>query len=200
MKNRKILTVIGLSSLVILGACSSGTTQDSSHENHSTNTTVSEASTSTSVETSIASSEMMHHHDSGEIPPGMKEAENPKYPVGTHVTLTATHMPGMENAQATIVGAYDTTIYEVSYQPTNGGAEVKNHKWVVQEELEDSEEVASAGDTVVLEAEHMEGMKGANATVDEAIQGTVYVVDYEPADGGEMMMNHMWVTEAEITE
>lgn len=92
------------------------------------------------------------------------------------------------------------TIYEVSYQPTNGGAEVKNHKWVVQEELEDSEEAASAGDTVVLEAEHMEGMKGANATVDEAIQGTVYVVDYEPADGGEMMMNHMWVTDDEITE
>jgi hypothetical protein len=130
----------------------------------------------------------------------MKVAENPKYPVGTKVTLTATHMSGMENAQATIVGAYDTTIYEVSYQPTNGSAEVKNHKWVVQEELEDSEKIASVGDTIVLEANHMDGMKGARATVDEAISGTVYVVDYEPTNGGNMVMNHMWVTEDEITE
>jgi hypothetical protein len=88
----------------------------------------------------------------------------------------------------------------VSYQPTNGSAEVKNHKWVVQEELEDSEKIASVGDTIVLEANHMDGMKGARATVDEAISGTVYVVDYEPTNGGNMVMNHMWVTEDEITE
>jgi hypothetical protein len=43
-------------------------------------------------------------------------------------------------------------------------------------------------------------MKGARATVDEAISGTVYVVDYEPTNGGNMVMNHMWVTEDEITE
>jgi hypothetical protein len=191
-----------LSSLFILGACSSGTTQSSSNNSRSTNGESSEASTTmTSTETSISSSDdMMMHHHSGEIPTGMKVAENPKYPVGTKVTLTATHMSGMENAQATIVGAYDTTIYEVSYQPTNGSAEVKNHKWVVQEELEDSEKIASVGDTIVLEANHMDGMKGARATVDEAISGTVYVVDYEPTNGGNMVMNHMWVTEDEITE
>lgn len=197
MKKRVFVT-IGLGSLFILGACSSTTTQDTSHETHVTSSEV--ATTTESSETSVSSDEMMHeHHESGEIPAGMKDAENPKYPVGTQVTLTATHMPGMENGQATVVGAYDTTIYAVSYTPTDGGAEVKNHKWVVQEELQDPNQEVAAGDTVVLEADHMTGMKGATATVDEAIQGTVYVVDYEPADGGEMVMNHMWVTEDEMT-
>lgn len=40
-------------------------------------------------------------------------------------------------AKATIVGAFDDTFtYAISYTPTDGGDPVKNHKWVVQEELE----------------------------------------------------------------
>ncbi|MDO5649036.1 MAG: YdhK family protein [Gallicola sp.] len=140
--------------------------------------------------------EGMHH--GGEIPAGMKDAENPEYPVGTKVILATDHMEGMDGAEATISGAYETTIYEVTYEPTNGGDLVSNHKWVVQEELKDQEGQAKPGDTVILQAEHMEGMKGATATVDNAIQGTAYAVDYTPTNGGEPMEDHMWVTGDEV--
>lgn len=100
--------------------------------------------------------------------------------------------------KATVTAAYDTTIYEITFDPTNGGATVKNHKWVVQEELKDKKNVAKIGDSVILEANHTVGMMGAEATVDEAITGTVYVVDYEATDGSGMVKNHMWVTESEL--
>lgn len=107
-------------------------------------------------------------------------------------------MDGMMDAKATVTAAYDTTIYEITFDPTNGGATVKNHKWVVQEELKDKKNVAKIGDSVILEANHTVGMMGAEATVDEAITGTVYVVDYEATDGSGMVKNHMWVTESEL--
>lgn len=44
----------------------------------------------------------------------------------------------------------------------------------------------------------MEGMKGAEAVVDDAIQGTVYAVDYTPTNGGEKIENHMWVIGDEV--
>lgn len=43
-----------------------------------------------------------------------------------------------------------------------------------------------------------EGMDGAKAQVDKVIEGTVYVVNYIPTDGGEVVENHMWVTEDEL--
>lgn len=50
--------------------------------------------------------------------------------------LTAHHMPGMEGARETVSGAFKTTSYAASHAPTDGGARVTNHKWVVREELE----------------------------------------------------------------
>ena len=49
---------------------------------------------------------------------------------------------------------------------------------------------------MVLTADHMNGMEGAEATIDSATEETVYMVDYE-ADGM-MMTNHKWVVESEI--
>ncbi|MBM7607292.1 hypothetical protein JOD29_000529 [Lysinibacillus composti] len=43
-------------------------------------------------------------------------------------------MPNMKGAEATIVGAYDTTVYMVDYIST-AGEKVKNHKWLVESEL-----------------------------------------------------------------
>ena len=121
----------------------------------------------------------------------------PEFPVGTEVTLTADHMEGMEGATATISGAFDTTTYSVSFTPTDGGEPVTDHKWVVHEELENPGEAPLAeGTEVVITADHMTGMEGAEATIDSATEETVYMVDYE-ADGM-MMTNHKWVVESEI--
>src|SRR5699024_5956657 len=107
-----------------------------------------------------------HEPDGGPPPEGIEEAADPTYAVGETVTLTADHMSGMEGAEATISGAFDTTTYSVSYTPSEGGDPVSDHKWVVHEELEDPDEAPLAeGAQVVLAADHMPGMAGAEATI-----------------------------------
>lgn len=56
----------------------------------------------------------------------------------------------------------------------------------------------TAASKVVLEAEHMPGMKGATATIDSAERTTVYMVTYTPTTGGEPVKNHKWLVENEI--
>lgn len=140
------------------------------------------------------------NHTSGELPEGLKEAQTPKFPVGSQAVILDDHMPGMKGATATIVGAYETTVYAVSYVPTTGGEKVTNHKWVIHEEIENAgEQPFAKGDEVTLMADHMEGMSGATATIDSAEQTTVYVVDYTPTTGGDPVKNHMWVVESELS-
>lgn len=142
-------------------------------------------------------SHMNHKMDGGPVPEEMVAAENPTYPVGSKVTLTADHMPGMDGAAATIVGAYKTYTYAVDYTPTDGGKPVNAHKWVVQEEIKGAgADRLKDGSSVELAADHMEGMQGAKATVAFSTDETVYVIDYV-ADGMEMK-NHKWVVESEI--
>ena len=44
---------------------------------------------------------------------------------------------------------------------------MKNHKWVVNEEIENAKQHGfEKGDSVKLEADHMAGMKGAIAEID----------------------------------
>lgn len=140
----------------------------------------------------------MNHSGSGEVPEGLKEAANPAYPVGSTAIIQDGHMEGMKGAKATIVGAYDTTAYIVSYTPTNGGDPINDHKWVIHEEVEDAgNKPFVAGDEVTLAADHMEGMKGASAMIDSAVKTTVYMIDFTTADGGKVT-NHKWVTEDEL--
>lgn len=141
----------------------------------------------------------MDHSGSGEVPAGLQEAENPTYPVGSQATIKNGHMEGMEGAEATIVGAYDTTAYAVTYTPTTGGEPVENHKWVIHEELENpGDQPLKPGAEVTLAADHMEGMDGAIATIDSAEDTTVYMIDYTPTTGGEPVTNHKWVTDSEL--
>ena len=94
------------------------------------------------------------------------------------------------------LGAYDTYTYSVDYTP-EGGEPVTDHRWVVQEEIEDAgDEQLADGSEVTLLADHMEGMEGVTATIASSTDETVYVVDYE-ADGM-TMTNHKWVVESEI--
>ncbi|MFJ8069536.1 YdhK family protein [Peribacillus sp. NPDC096447] len=142
----------------------------------------------------------MDHSSSEEVPEGLKEAKNPTYEVGSQAILETDHMEGMKGAKATIVGAYDTTAYVISYTPTTGGERVGNHKWVIQEEIKDAgDEPLEPGAEVTVDAAHMEGMDGAKAEIDSAEETTVYVVDYTSTTGGEEVKNHKWVTESELS-
>jgi hypothetical protein len=142
----------------------------------------------------------MDHSGSGEVPEDLAVAENPTYKVGSKAILETDHMEGMKGAEATIVGAFDTTAYAVSYTPTTGGEKVENHKWVIQEEIKDAgKEPLKPGTEVTLEADHMEGMKGATAVIDSAEPTTVYMIDYTPTTDGEKVTNHKWVTESELS-
>lgn len=140
---------------------------------------------------------MAHSPDGGPVPEGMTVAADPQFPKGSRVTLTADHMEGMDGAPATVVGAYTTYTYAVDYTPTTGGEPVTDHRWVVQEEIRDAGDARLPdGAPVILEADHMEGMQGAEATIARSTDETVYVVDYE-ADGM-TMTNHKWVVESEM--
>lgn len=138
-----------------------------------------------------------HGAEGGELPEGMTEQSDPTFAIGSDVTLTADHMEGMDGSPATIVGAYDTTAYSVDYVPTTGGPEVTDHRWVVQEELEDpATEPLADGTPITIDAAHMEGMDGAEGTVHSSTEETVYVVDIEM--DGMTMTDHLWVVESEI--
>lgn len=142
----------------------------------------------------------MVHSSSSEVPADLKAAENPKYPLGSKVTLNADHMKGMKGAEATVVGAYETTAYSVTYTPTTGGAEVPDHKWVIQEEIKDApSQMLQPQTKVTLEADHMKGMKGAAAVIESGQKATVYMVDYKPTTGGKTVKNHKWVIESELS-
>ena len=204
MKKNRILTgILSISAATLLAACSTDTgSQESAAESeaNSIESMAEESSMSGMDEMEGNDMEGMVHDDSGEIPEGLKEAENPTYNVGETATITDGHMEGMEGAEATIVGAFDTVAYEVSYDPTNGGPREENHKWVIHQEIADAgEEPFEPGDEVTLEANHTEGMEGATATIDDAKSTTVYMIDYQPTTGGEEVKNHKWVTDSELS-
>ncbi|MCV7595118.1 YdhK family protein [Micrococcus luteus] len=191
MRKRLMTTVVAgvLGGALVFTGCSTGGDQDqatpsttSHHEGHGS---------------SSDSGGMEHPMDGGPAPEGIETAASPTYPVGTEVTLTADHMEGMDGANATIAGAYDTYTYAVDFTPSTGGEPVKDHKWVVQQEIKDAgDERLADGTEVTLEAEHMEGMEGAEATIASSTEETVYMVDYE--SDGMTMTNHKWVVESEI--
>ncbi|NIK76807.1 hypothetical protein FHS15_001932 [Paenibacillus castaneae] len=140
------------------------------------------------------------HASSGEVPKTLKTADNPVFKVGSQAIIKDDHMKGMRGAVATIVGAYDTTVYSVSYTPTTGGNREENHEWIIQEEIKNaSDKPYKAGTKVILEADHMKGMYGATAKIDSVQKITVYMVDYTPTTGGERIMNHKWVVESELS-
>lgn len=63
---------------------------------------------------------------------------------------------------------------------------------------DDTQSEFNVGDTVVLSADHMPGMKGAIAKID-SIDNGAYEVDYWPTDGSAEVTNHKWVVDSEMT-
>lgn len=142
--------------------------------------------------------EHQHSEDGGAPPAGIEPARHASFKVGDEVVVNADHMPGMKGTTATVVGAFDTTTYAVTYTPTDGSPEVREHRWVVHEELENpGDQPLPNGSSVVLTAEHMHGMKGADATIDYSTDEPVYMVDIESE--AMTQKNHKWVTESELS-
>lgn len=142
--NKKLILYTLLASLIlVLGACANpdDEAQPADEETGNQETTTNE-NENTEKDTDEEMEEMDHsnmdHSGSGEVPKGLKEAKNPIYPVGSKAIIQSDHMKGMKGAEATIVGAYDTTVYTVSYTPTTGGERVEDHKWVIQRRISGS--------------------------------------------------------------
>lgn len=184
---KKQLLFLGAATIIGLSGCGNNTSDDKSPNNN--NEPIQE--------------EMkmeMNHSGTGEVPKNLKVAENATYKIGSEAIIKTDHMKGMDGAVAKIVGAYDTTAYAISYTPVTGGEKVENHKWVIQEEIKDAgDKPLEKGSAVTVEADHMEGMKGAKVEIDAAEQTTVYMIDYTPTTGGEEVTNHKWVTESELS-
>ncbi|MBM0395196.1 DUF1541 domain-containing protein [Staphylococcus pseudintermedius] len=200
VKNKILLVLLSIFAVFLMAACGNGETQPN-EESQSTET---ESRSEEEMDMESDSGAHMEHSademsSSGEVPEDLKEAENPTYEVGSRTIIEAEHMQGMDGAEATISGAFDTTVYTVSYTPTNGGDPVEDHKWVIHEELEGPGEAPlEPGTEVTLDADHMKGMDGATATIDSAEETTVYMVDFVTTDTEEKVQNHKWVTESEL--
>ncbi|WP_099300766.1 YdhK family protein [Bacillus sp. Marseille-P3800] len=190
-KNNSIVaaTLIGLTFTLV--ACGNGETDDTSEtaEKHDTHDEASDEHAGHEMDLS----------SSGEIPEGLEEAEDPLFSVGTTAYIEDGHMPEMNGVEVVITGAFDTTVYTVSYDPTDGGQRVEDHEWVVHEEfVEVGEEPLEIGEEASMDASHMTGMEGAVAEIDSAQSTTVYMVDFTTTDGEEVQ-NHKWVVEEELT-
>jgi hypothetical protein len=197
VQNRTVLFLFTVITALFLAACSNVNGNEHSNANHGEKKTEQEKNSNNMNHEGM---EGMNHSSTGEVPEDLKDAKNPTFKVGSHAIIHADHMEGMNGAEATIVGAYDTTVYTISYTPTTGGDKVTNHKWIIHEEIKDaSDQHYNPGDEIIVEADHMKGMKSATAVIDSAQQTTVYMVDYTPTTGGEKVTNHKWVTEGELS-
>src|SRR5699024_3157522 len=132
MTNKKFMIGIMLIiSVLTLAACTNDNKETGPNEENDENT---------EMESSSDEEMDMEHSGTGEVQDGLKEAENPTYEVGSKAIIETDHMEGMKGAEATIVGAYDTTAYVISYTPTTAGERVENHKWVIQEEIKNADD------------------------------------------------------------
>lgn len=138
------------------------------------------------------------HSTWGHIPEGLKEAENPKFKVGDQVIIHAAHDDDMEGSKGTIVGAYQSTVYSISYQPTTGEEMEENVKWFVREEIDPlGEKELKVGSKVIIEVAREEGMQGAEGVIDTVEDTVVYMVDYTDTEGEEVK-NYQWLKESEL--
>lgn len=140
-----------------------------------------------------------HTNSKADLPDDMQSTDKGKFKKGDTVTINSDHMKGMKGAKGVVKAAYKTHVYEVTYKPKDGKKEVKNHKWVVNEEIENAKQHGfEKGDSVKLEADHMPGMKGAIAEIDNVKETTVYVVDYKATTDDKWVRNHKWMIGSEL--
>lgn len=148
----------------------------------------------------LSAAEMhMEMHNSTTVD-SLAPAVHPRYPVGTAIIVKADHMSGMKNAKGTVSGVFDTPLYAVDYVNSHGEA-VSNHKWVIQQEIQDSGSRSyQLGDQVTLLPGHMSGLggSGVHARLVQTVKGPAYMIDYQPTDGTSPVIHHQWVTQNEL--
>src|SRR5699024_10965560 len=198
---KKRISVVLFSSVVfllVLSACSSVNESTSSETQMSSSTMSLTESTSESTDSKDSMDEMMMEHNRNEAEPiDMSDAKDPKFPVGSQALITSDRMEMMENTVATIKGAYDTTLYQVTFTPEGMDEPMKDDKWIVTEEIEEKE--FEDGDEVTLLADHMTGMENQKAIITGSQAGPAYMVDFKPNDGSEAFVNHKWLAEDELS-
>ncbi|MEK9197317.1 DUF1541 domain-containing protein [Ureibacillus sp. 179-F W5.1 NHS] len=196
MGHKLLTSIMTIVAALSLAACGVNDTNNGDTTETGTNVTNNQEGMDKQPEADGGHGEHTEHN--GQVPEGLKEAENPKYPVGSTAIVNASHTDGMEGAVATIKAAYDTTVYSVSYTPTNGDPYEENHKWFVEGELDPVDEgTLDQGADVIINADHLEGMLGAQGVIDTVEETTVYVVDYTNSLG-ETVTDHYWLKESEL--
>lgn len=118
MGHKLLTSIMTIVAALSLAACGVNDTNNGDTTETGTNVTNNQEGMDKQPEADGGHGEHTEHN--GQVPEGLKEAENPKYPVGSTAIVNASHTDGMEGAVATIKAAYDTTVYSVSYTPTNG--------------------------------------------------------------------------------
>ncbi len=195
MKNKLFVVITSLFATLLLTACGWNDTNKGDTTETGTNVTNNNEEMDKHEDGDTA---LPNHSSTGEVPEGLKEAENPKFPVGSKVIIEGDHMEGMLGSEGTIVGAYETTVYSVSYTPTNGNEYQENHKWVIKEEIDGlGEKTLDQGAEIIINADHEPGMKGATGVIDTVEDTTVYMVNFTTTTG-ETVANHKWLKESEL--
>ncbi len=206
MSNKRLLGVVSLIFLLILSACGTNDSESTNESNtNGTNNAVESGTDVTNEENENTGEDVNNTQNQNgeenvplarEVPKNMKAAGDAKFNIGDEVTINAEHEAGMMGAPGTILGAYETIVYSVSYQPTNDDYPEENHKWVVQEEIKGiDEEMLVPGTEVIIEADYEEGMFGAEVEIDTAEKTTVYMVSFTLDSG---VMKQKWFKESEL--
>lgn len=195
-KSRVGSIVVAFIAVLALGGCSRNNSSSHSMSSSSHMMDSSQMMSSSSGQMSSDSMEMDHNRHEAK-PENMTAAKDPKFAVGDQVKVTDAHMDLMKGVTATVTGVYDTTLYQVTFTPENSHMQMKNHKWVVTEEIKGNGNYKK-GDKVTLEADHMKGMKGQKASITGVHEGPAYMINFKPNDGSEKFVNHKWVSENEI--
>lgn len=105
-----------------------------------------------------------------------------------------------------LVGVSAPTIYTTFAQEETESTEQMDHAMMEHDDEGrlpaniklDRESTYKAGDTVLVNADHMPGMNGAEGVIVAAFDTVAYEVTYTPTDGGETVANHKWVVHEEI--
>lgn len=191
MSKKTIWTLVAAAVVVVVaGGVVLATSGKKSSSSKEMNMSGQKMSMSSSMDMSMANMD-------SSLPTDLPNASQPKYAVGSKITVLATHMANMKGAKGTVAAAYDVKLYQVDYQPTNGGKKVTGHKWLTRDEFSDKQD-HQKGDMVTLTGDHMAGMKGAMATITKVENGPAYAINFEPTNGGKMVMNHKYLIESEI--